>query len=216
MSPQNAPARLDDRTPSEKADGTRCGRTMNQPTLETERLILRPFSMADAKDVQRLAGRRAIADTTLNIPYPYEDGVAEAWIESHPEALSEGTSVTFAITRKADGVLVGAIGLADVVAGHQASLGYWIGEPFWRSGYCTEAARAVVAYAFGTLGLARVHACHFGRNPASGRVMEKIGMTYEGRRRQHVRKWGAFEDVELYGIIRSDDGATSQEPERAR
>jgi len=71
---------------------------INQPTeLKTERLTLRPFVLSDAKDVQRLAGDRAVADTTANIPYPYKDGLAEAWIESHPRSLAEGKGVTFAV-----------------------------------------------------------------------------------------------------------------------
>ena len=185
---------------------------MNRPTLETARLILRPFAPADAKEVQRLAGSRAIADTTLNIPHPYGNGVAQEWISKHQAVFDEGKGITFAVTRKSDGALLGAISLMNVAAGHQAELGYWIGEPFWGHGYCTEAARAVVAHAFGALGLNRVHSCHFTRNPASGRVMQKIGMKHEGRRRCHVKKWDKLEDLELYGILREDGKASNQAP----
>ncbi|HPQ39572.1 MAG TPA: GNAT family N-acetyltransferase [bacterium] len=171
------------------------------PTLEIDRLILRPFTMADAPDVQRLAGDRAVADTTLAIPHPYEDGMAEAWIRTHRDAFDTGNGVHFAITRKPAGTLVGAISLMGVVPGHQAELGYWIGVPFWNSGYCTEAARAVIGYAFSDIGLIRVHCCHFRRNPASGRVMRKLGMTHEGCRRRHIVKWGRAEDIEMYGIL---------------
>ncbi len=177
---------------------------MSRPTLETERLILRPFVVSDASEVQRLAGNRVIADTTLNMPHPYGDGVAEEWISTHQEDFDEDKGVTFAITGKPDGDLIGAISLMGVAKGHQAELGYWIGEPFWGCGFCTEAARAVVAYAFDVLGLARVHACHFARNPASGRVMQKIGMKHEGCRRHHVMKWDNLEDIELYGILIED------------
>lgn len=58
--------------------------------------------------------------------------------------------------------------------------------------------------AFGTVGLHRVYATHFTRNPASGRVMQKLGMRYEGLLRQHVRKWGVFEDLVLYGIVAAE------------
>lgn len=172
------------------------------PILETERLILRPFGNADAADVMRLAGDRAIADTTMNIPHPYKEGMAEEWISTHQEVFGKDQGVTFAITRKLDGALVGAIGLMGMVKGHQAELGYWIGKPYWKQGYCTEAGRILLRYAFSDLGLMRVHACHLTRNPASGRVMQKLGMLKEGCRRQHVKKWDKLEDIELYGVLK--------------
>jgi [ribosomal protein S5]-alanine N-acetyltransferase len=175
-----------------------------QPTLETERLTLRPFALSDAATVQRLAGDHAIADTTAAIPHPYEDGMAEKWISTHPEVFDQVKGVIFAITFKPQGTLVGAIGLHDMTAGHQAELGYWIGKPYWSQGFCTEASRALLKYAFETLGFNRIHCHHYSRNPASGRVMQKLGMTHEGRRRQHVCKWGKFEDIELYAILKAD------------
>ncbi|HEY1786598.1 MAG TPA: GNAT family N-acetyltransferase [Verrucomicrobiae bacterium] len=174
------------------------------PNLKTERLKLRPFSLADASDVQRLVGDRSIADTTLHIPHPYMNGEAEKWIAMHQPEFDRGRCVTFAVTRKTDGVLVGAIGLSGMVAGHQAELGYWIGQPYWNQGFCTEAGRAVLRYAFSKFRLIRVHGIHFSRNPASGQVMRKLGMRHEGSRRQHVRKWDLFEDIELYGILKTD------------
>lgn len=163
--------------------------------------MLRPFEMADAPEVQRLAGDRAIADTTQRIPHPYLEGMAEVWISQHAETFAEGTGVTFAITQKSDGALLGAASLTDLSKSHQAALGYWIGKPYWNHGYCTEAAGAVLRYAFLALGLIRVHSCHLRRNPASGRVMQKLSMKHEGCQRQHVEKWGKFEDLELYGIL---------------
>jgi [ribosomal protein S5]-alanine N-acetyltransferase len=172
------------------------------PVLDTERLQLRPFSLADAADVQRLAGDFAIADTTLNIPHPYQDGMAEAWIRSHPGQFNAGVGVPLAIARKADGALLGAISLMRIAYRHQGELGYWIGKPFWGQGYCSEAGAAVLRYAFGELGLIRVHARHLTRNPASGRVLQKLGFSYEGTLRQHVRKWEQFEDLALYGLLK--------------
>jgi RimJ/RimL family protein N-acetyltransferase len=151
-----------------------------------------------------LAGERDISSTTLNIPHPYEDGMAEEWIGTHRERFERGELANFAVVLRDDGRLVGAIGLVINQQFESAELGYWVGKPYWGQGYCTEAARAVLHYGFTVLGLNRIHAHHLSRNPASGRVMEKIGMTYEGCLSQHVKKWGDFEDIKVYGILRSD------------
>jgi ribosomal-protein-alanine N-acetyltransferase len=174
------------------------------PLLETDRLVLRGFELSDARDVQRLAGEREVADMTREIPHPYADGLAEQWIATHPDTFAAGKGVTFAITRKPELILVGAVSLMNINAGKDAELGYWIGKPFWNSGLCTEACRRVLEYAFAELGLARVFAHHLRRNPASGRVMQKLGMRHEGPRRQHMEKWDRVEDIEVYGIAKDD------------
>jgi ribosomal-protein-alanine N-acetyltransferase len=175
-----------------------------QPTLTTERLILRPFELSDASTVKRLAGDWAVADTTERIPHPYKDGMAEAWIAGHPQRFIERKECTFAIVLKDNQQVIGAVGLTLSMAHSRGELGYWVGREFWNRGYCTEAARAVVEYGFSVLGLHRIQARHFTRNPASGRVMAKLGMTHEGHLRQHTRKWDVFEDVEVYAVLRGD------------
>jgi [ribosomal protein S5]-alanine N-acetyltransferase len=174
-----------------------------QPTLETARLLLRPFRLADADRVQRLAGDREVADTLLKVPYPYEDGMAEKWIADQQDWFERRQQAVFAVTLKSDDTLIGAIGLRLEMNDQRAELGYWIGKPYWNHGYCTEAARAAIQFGFEQLNLNRIFAHHFVRNPASGRVMQKLGMVYEGRLRQHVKKWDAFEDLEVYGILKS-------------
>ena len=92
----------------------------------------------------------------------------------------------------------------------QAELGFWIGRDWWGQGYAREAARAVLRFGFETLELNRISAHHLVRNPASGRVLLAIGMQREGVLRQRVRKWGKYEDVVLYAVLRADpDGGTS-------
>jgi [ribosomal protein S5]-alanine N-acetyltransferase len=137
---------------------------------------------------------------TLTVPHPYEQGVAEEWIAGQEAAWSSGERLVLAVTTQADG-LVGAIGLHFASEHQRAELGYWIGVPYWGRGYATEAAAALLSFAFGDLGLRRVVAHHFSRNPASGRVLQKLGMRHEGSLRDHVLKWGAFEDLEIYGIL---------------
>ena len=179
------------------------------PTLQTERLILRSLTLEDAADVQRLAGDRDIALMTVAIPHPYEDGMAEEWIRSCSEEYEKDEALNFAITLRADKNLIGAIGIGLERKHQRGELGYWIGKPYWNLGYATEAATAVVAYSFQVLKLNRIYAFHFTRNPASGRVLEKIGMRYEGCRRQHTKKWGTFEDSMGYGMLTADYESTN-------
>lgn len=174
------------------------------PTLTSNRLILRPFALTDAKDVQRLVGDRAIAETTLNIPHPYENGMAEEWISIHAKNFDEDKLLNLAITIKDTNELIGAIGLVVKMEFDRAEVGYWIGKPFWGKGYCTEAAFTLLHYGFSVMQLNRIYSTHFIENPASGRVMEKLGMKKEGILRQHIKKWGVFHDIVEYGILKNE------------
>ena len=99
-------------------------------TLTTERLVLRPFTLADAPEVQRLAGDRDVASTTLRIPHPYKEGMAEEWIGTHAEKYASGKGLSLAITLRSPGTLVGAVGLEICKEHSRAELGYWIGKPY--------------------------------------------------------------------------------------
>ena len=174
------------------------------PTLQTERLILRPFTLADAEAVTALVSPREIALSTISIPHPYDRSMAEAWIGTLGGAFERGDSLTLAVTLRADGTLVGCVGLAIDRNNHRGEIGYWTGLEYWGRGYCTEAAAVVVRHAFEVLGLHRIVAHHMTRNPASGRVMQKLGMRHEGTLRGHVLKWGVHEDLEIYGLMRDE------------
>jgi RimJ/RimL family protein N-acetyltransferase len=130
--------------------------------------------------------------------------MAEEWISTLKPSFDADERVTFAATLTADQQLVGAISLRINRPFDRAELGYWIGEPYWGCGYCTEAAKVVVRYGFEKLDLNRIHACFLERNPSSGKVLQKIGMSDEGVARQHVRKHGKFEDLILYGLLRDE------------
>lgn len=172
--------------------------------IETERLKLRPFERADAKTIQKYAGDYSIADTTLNIPHPYIDGMAEEWISSHQEKYEAGELINFAITLKPNNEIIGAIGLSVNKRFNRAELGYWIGKPFWNKGICTEASISLIDYAFKNHDFHKIIANHILRNPASGKVMKKIGMTLEGTFKEHVKKWDKMEDLNSYGILKSE------------
>lgn len=171
------------------------------PDLFTERLTLRRFNLDDADDVQRMAGDRELAMNTLNMPYPYFDGLADQWIDSLYGEFVEGRAVVHAICLKETGTLIGAVGLTIQPKYKLSELGYWIGREHWNRGYCTEAIRAVIGFAFAELGIHKIFANHFNGNPASGKVMIKAGMEYEGTFKSHLFHWGEYKDLINYGII---------------
>ena len=144
--------------------------------LETKRILLRPFELSYGPRVKKLAGDKSLADTPLNIPHPYKDGMAEEWILTHQSKYEHEEEVTCAIILKPIRELIGAIGLTIDKRFNRAELGYWVGKEYWNQGYCTEASKVILKYGFHELGLHRIIATHIIRNPASGKVMGKIGM----------------------------------------
>jgi RimJ/RimL family protein N-acetyltransferase len=174
------------------------------PALETERLILRRIELSDAPLVYEYMKDREIAFNTKLIPYPYTDGAAEEWINRTHEAGEQGDDFSFAVTRKTDSLFMGACGIHRIPEHQRAEIGYWLGKPHRGQGYMSEATRQVIQFGFEELSLNRIYAGYFTRNPASRRVMEKAGMTYEGTYRQNVLKWGEFVDVGMCSILRAE------------
>ena len=160
-------------------------------------IALRTFEMRDAPRVQLLAGEREVAETTAQLPHPYPDGAAEAWIAGQSRSASEHA---YAVTLSEDGMLIGAIALRPVPAEH-GHLGYWIGRPYWGRGYATCATRALLAIAFHCLDAEELTAWHLARNVASGRVLEKCGFTLLRTELRDHR--GTAEPHCLRGITRS-------------
>ena len=171
---------------------------MKLPVLTTERLTLRNFNFDDAAAVRKLAGNYNVSKSTLNIPFPYEYGMAEDWISTHEKGWESKTGLVYAITLSNINQLIGAISLHDI-DDSQGELGYWIGEPYWGKGYCTEAARAFIKFSFENLKLAKIHAEHLTSNPASGKVMKNIGMRHV--RREHKKdRYEKASSMEIYEI----------------
>ncbi|NLP52590.1 GNAT family N-acetyltransferase [Bacillus sp. RO1] len=171
--------------------------------LETARLFLRRLELGDADRVEELASDYELAKTTLNVPHPYPEGSAADFIRSM-WAAEEKELVAFAVVEKESESLIGIINIKQTIAYKRGELGYWIGRPYWGKGYGTEAARAMVAYGFVTLGLNKVFAGAFADNPGSWRIMEKVGMKHEGTWRQHAMRDGRFVDLAYYGLLREE------------
>ena len=176
---------------------------MSGDQLASSLCTLRPWRLDDAPTVARYANNRSVSRNLQDaFPFPYSEQDAIEWLQSH---LGESPVRNFAI--EVDGGAVGSIGLrllSDIYR-RAAVMGYWIGEPYWGRGIATEAARAMVAYAFATFDLARIEAEVFSRNTASARVLEKAGFSLEGRLRDRITKGGETMDALLYAILRPPD-----------
>src|SRR5262245_52343927 len=145
--------------------------------LDTARLILRPLRLADAAVIERLASEWEVARHTSHIPHPYPPGGAARWLsQQHHEP---GVWLWGIVRREGD--LIGCIELRLQEGVPGASVGFWIGRPYWGRGYCTEALAAVVDHAFDALDLPRLEAQARAENVASIRVQEKLGFRFVGR-----------------------------------
>lgn len=143
----------------------------------TERLLLRPGWPEDAPALARAIGEEMIVRNLASAPWPYDLGHARAFLETERRP-DEASFLVFRRTRGAP-QLIGSAGLGRRPDG-EIELGYWISRPHWGLGYATEAARAVVGIARDGLRLSKLQAGHFLDNPASGRVLEKIGFRPTG------------------------------------
>ncbi|MCA1033231.1 MULTISPECIES: GNAT family N-acetyltransferase [Bacillus] len=174
-------------------------------TISTDRLLLRLFQVSDAETVARLCDNYNLYKSTLYLPYPYVVNDALSWMENHLNNFSSDRSYELAVTDRETGKLYGAIALSNNQNFRHGELAYWIGEEYWGKGYATEAAEAVIRFAFEEKKYHKVFARYFQSNPASGRVMEKLGMKEEGILADHVRKEGRYESLVCYGLINPAD-----------
>lgn len=174
-------------------------------TIETERLILRPLTLDDAPAMftNWVTDQEVARYVTWDIHTSLEETreLLSLWVKQYdqPDVYIWGMVI------KETGELIGTFAFTGVSDRDQvAELGYAIGKNWWNHGYTTEAGLAILSFGFDQLGLNRIQAVHDVRNPASGRVMEKLGMTYEGTIRQARLVKGHFVSICLYGILAQD------------
>ncbi|WP_174274487.1 GNAT family N-acetyltransferase [Sphingomonas bacterium] len=160
----------------------------------TERLLLRPGWMEDAPALSRAIGEEAIVRNLSRAPWPYALGDAQTFLASPRDPLRPN----FLICRRDDAAIVGGIGLIGASDADEAELGYWIGSAHWGHGYATEAGRAVVAIADASLRIPRLRASHALDNPASGRVLAKLGFRQGALGRIHSIGRGGEMEVRLF------------------
>lgn len=175
--------------------------------IETERLILRKIRLSDAEAMYENWANDP--EVTRYLTWDVHENVEETrrMIELWMEIEDEPLCFRWAIELKEIGQVIGLIDCAKVSAVNEScEIGYSLSRRYWNRGVMTETVKAVIDYLFQQVEMNRITAKHLIKNTASGRVMEKAGMTYEGTLRQYAkRKSGkGFEDVKLYSILREE------------
>ncbi|KFG71884.1 GNAT family N-acetyltransferase [Streptomyces mutabilis] len=175
--------------------------TLATPVLRTARLRLRPFTYADADVLFALHSSTHVMRYWDSAPWS-DQARAKRFIAICQKVAEEGTGARVAIDRASDGAFVGWCGLTEWNPDYRsASLGYCLDDAMWGHGYATEAAHALLQWAFDTLDLNRVQAETDTRNAASARVLEKIGFVREGTLREDCVVNGEVSDTWVFGLI---------------
>jgi [ribosomal protein S5]-alanine N-acetyltransferase len=174
------------------------------PELTTTRLNLRAMRMSDARDIFEYScdpqvARHVLWEAHQNIHQ------TRAYIRYVLRQYRAGTPSSFCIELKDTGKVIGTIGFMWVSnENRSAEVGYSLSRSYWNKGIMTEALRETLRFGFDTLNLNRIEAQHECDNPASGKVMEHVGMIREGTLRQRLYNKSRFVDVELYAILRDE------------
>ena len=174
----------------------------NTPVLHTEHLTLSRFTLEDVAAVRDGLYTEAVCRNLFVRPNQTTQEVTETI-----RYLLEGYDTKEDFHQWAvreNGLCVGRMMLSVNRRFQTGTVAYYLAESVWGKGYMTEILRRVIGFCFEELGLNRVEADHFARNPASGKVMEKAGMTQEGLMRQKYCKDGEFLDAVLYAAVKSD------------
>lgn len=174
------------------------------PKIETDRLILGKLSFDDIPKIIEYAGNKKIAETTVNIPHPYEEKDAIFWIHSANQGFEKKSQFIFGIKIKTMNEFIGGIGLKIKKRFNLAELGYWIAKENWNKGYANEAVEAILKLGFNELRLNKICAYHLIENPASGKVMIRNGMIKEREMKAQNKKGNADKTLIKYRLTRTE------------
>lgn len=175
-------------------------------TLYTDRLILRRFTKEDATDM--FANWASDPEVTRYLSWlPHKDiKITRNIISSWLSLYKKPDYYNWAIVPKNYGRVIGSIGVVDTSEkNYRCEIGYCLSKRYWNQGIMTESLRAVISYLVKEIGFKRVQAVHQVENVASGRVMLKSGMKYEGRLRGYaLNNRNELVDCEMYAILETD------------
>jgi len=176
----------------------------NLPNVHTDRLLLRKIQLTDAEDLFAYGSTEAV---TRNVTwYPYENLEDAKKFITHVHAYYEaGKPAPWAIEHQETGKMIGTVGFGNVKEEHFVTeIAYAISEDFWGKGYTTEAVKEMLRIGFEELGFIRIEAQCLPENVASERVMQKVGMTYEGTLRKVAYIKGKNRDLKIYSILQEE------------
>lgn len=173
------------------------------PTLVTPRLALRALRLEDLEDLYAYASDPQIDRYTPWQHYTSLDE-AKADLDEFLGAYAQGELGAFGIEHRLDQKLIGIATFSPPHPHHRrAEIGYTISRQYWGRGYATEAVQELVRFAFDEMGLVRLEAVCLPDNTASSRVLEKVGMQYEGLLHSYQTWRGVPCDLKMYAIVRS-------------
>lgn len=175
---------------------------MKQPIIKTKNFTLRPLKKNDARSIAEQLNNEAVSKYMSTIPYPYRLNDANEFIlKASKERLKKiPRFVAFVIAVKDK--VAGIIGLHKIIMGHQAEIGYWLGQEYWGKKIMSQVVKEAAKFGFKDLKLRRIFAYTFIFNKASMRVLEKNGFEFEGIAKKHIRKGGKFFDARLYAKLK--------------
>lgn len=174
------------------------------PTLRTSRLLLAALQPEQALTLARLADEPTIAAMTAALPSPYTLEHAQAFIAETHDQYASGQTVSLGVHIQATGELTGIVSLRLSMSHRSGNLGYWTGLQYQNRGYACEAAKGLLRHGFTEMNLNRIAGQCFSDNPASARVLEKCGLSYEGCTREAFLKNGVFKNMLLFSLLRSE------------
>ncbi len=176
----------------------------NAPELFTARLSLRAMNAGDVNSIQYHVNTEAVCNNLSYTPHPYTMEMAETWMRNINVGMINGNCRYWSICDRSSGEFIGSMGLSLFREQEGGEMHYWIGEEFWNKGYCTEAAKRTMVYFFEDLNMHRLQITHREGNIASRKVIEKCGFVFEGNMRDYLKRFGKFENVLSYSILRDE------------
>ncbi|WP_219835566.1 GNAT family N-acetyltransferase [Paenibacillus sp. R14(2021)] len=174
------------------------------PIFETERLLLRRLELTDAPDYYAVASDPLVSETAI---WQRHESIEDTlgFLQVTQDKFEAAQAFHWGIIERASGRLIGRTGLFSLDAAHEkAEIGYALSSQYWNQGIVTEASRLIIHYGLREAGLNRIEARCNANNAGSCRVLEKLGMTYEGILRKQLKIKGVFVDQRMYGILGSD------------